>query len=54
MPPRDRLLAALVAVLWGANFLAIHVGLQHFPPLVPTRVLLISAAAEQGGDPQVE
>lgn len=33
MPPRDRLLAALVAVLWGANFLAIHIGLQHFPPL---------------------
>ena len=33
MPPRDRLLAAVVAVLWGANFLAIHVGLQHFPPL---------------------
>ena len=33
MPSRDRLLAALVAVLWGANFLAIHVGLQHFPPL---------------------
>lgn len=33
MPTRDRLLAALVALLWGANFLAIHVGLQHFPPL---------------------
>lgn len=33
MPTRDRLLAALVAALWGANFLAIHVGLQHFPPL---------------------
>ena len=33
MPSRDRLLAALVAALWGANFLAIHVGLQHFPPL---------------------
>jgi drug/metabolite transporter (DMT)-like permease len=33
VPARDRLLAALVAVLWGANFLAIHVGLQHFPPL---------------------
>jgi O-acetylserine/cysteine efflux transporter len=31
---RDRLLAALVAVLWGANFLAIHVGLEHFPPLL--------------------
>ena len=33
MPTRDRLLAAVVAVLWGVNFLAIHVGLQHFPPL---------------------
>ena len=33
MPTRDSLLAAVVAVLWGANFLAIHVGLQHFPPL---------------------
>jgi drug/metabolite transporter (DMT)-like permease len=31
---RDRLLAAVVAVLWGANFLAIHVGLEHFPPLL--------------------
>jgi len=30
---RDRLLAGFVAVLWGGNFLAIHVGLQHFPPL---------------------
>jgi drug/metabolite transporter (DMT)-like permease len=33
MTPRDRLLAAGVAVLWGGNFLAIHVGLAHFPPL---------------------
>lgn len=33
VPVRDRLLAALVALLWGANFLAIHVGLEHFPPL---------------------
>jgi O-acetylserine/cysteine efflux transporter len=24
MPTRDRLLAVLVAVLWGLNFLAIH------------------------------
>jgi O-acetylserine/cysteine efflux transporter len=31
---RDRLLAALVAVLWGANFLAVHIGLAHFPPLL--------------------
>jgi drug/metabolite transporter (DMT)-like permease len=30
---RDRLLAGFVAALWGGNFLAIHVGLQHFPPL---------------------
>jgi drug/metabolite transporter (DMT)-like permease len=30
---RDRLLAIVVAALWGANFLAIHVGLEHFPPL---------------------
>jgi drug/metabolite transporter (DMT)-like permease len=30
---RDRLLACFVAALWGANFLAIHVGLEHFPPL---------------------
>lgn len=33
MPVRDRLLAAVVAVLWGGNFLAIDVGLDHFPPL---------------------
>ncbi len=33
MPARDRLLAAFVALLWGVNFLAIHIGLQHFPPL---------------------
>lgn len=33
MPTRDRLLAVLVAALWGGNFLAIHVGLEHFPPL---------------------
>jgi drug/metabolite transporter (DMT)-like permease len=30
---RDRLLAAFVAVLWGGNFLAIHIGLEQFPPL---------------------
>ncbi|OZM76693.1 EamA family transporter [Pseudonocardia sp. MH-G8] len=33
MTTRDRLLACLVAALWGANFLAIHIGLEHFPPL---------------------
>jgi drug/metabolite transporter (DMT)-like permease len=30
---RHRLLAGLVAILWGGNFIAIHVGLEHFPPL---------------------
>jgi len=30
---RDRLLAGFVALLWGGNFIAIHVGLEHFPPL---------------------
>lgn len=29
---RDRLLAATVVLLWGLNFLAIRVGLDHLPP----------------------
>ncbi|AKT52192.1 EamA family transporter [Arsenicicoccus sp. oral taxon 190] len=33
MPPRHRALAALVAALWGVNFLAIHASLEQFPPL---------------------
>ncbi len=33
MSIRDRLLAALVAVLWGCNFLAIHATLGQFPPV---------------------
>ncbi len=33
MPARDRLLAMLVAVLWGCNFLAIHATLGQFPPV---------------------
>lgn len=32
MTTRDRLLALLVALLWGLNFLAIRIGLDHFPP----------------------
>lgn len=32
MPARHRLLAVLVAVLWGLNFLAIHASLEQFPP----------------------
>lgn len=34
MPTRHRLLAALVAVLWGINFLAIHYSLETFPPFL--------------------
>lgn len=33
MPRRHALLAVLVAVLWGLNFVAIHASLEHFPPL---------------------
>ncbi|MFZ2174290.1 MAG: EamA family transporter [Rhodococcus sp. (in: high G+C Gram-positive bacteria)] len=32
MTPRDRLLGLTVVVLWGLNFLAIRMGLDHFPP----------------------
>lgn len=33
LAPAHRLLAALVALIWGVNFLAIHASLDHFPPL---------------------
>lgn len=44
MPPRHRLIAAVVAVIWGANFLAIHLSLDTFPPLflVALRFTLIA------------
>ncbi|MCW0215978.1 MAG: EamA family transporter [Pseudonocardia sp.] len=47
MTTRHRLLAVLVAVLWGANFLAIHVGLEHYPPLFMAglRMLVIAVPA---------
>ncbi|MEG8177184.1 EamA family transporter [Nocardia terpenica] len=32
MSYRDRLLGLAVVLLWGLNFLALHVGLEHFPP----------------------
>jgi O-acetylserine/cysteine efflux transporter len=34
MPRRHVLAAVLVAVAWGVNFVVIHVGLEHFPPLL--------------------
>jgi O-acetylserine/cysteine efflux transporter len=33
VPIRHVLLALSVAVIWGANFIAIHESLQQFPPL---------------------
>jgi len=34
MPRRHVLVAVVVAVVWGVNFVVIHVGLEHFPPLL--------------------
>ncbi|MBB2941583.1 O-acetylserine/cysteine efflux transporter [Actinoplanes lutulentus] len=34
MRPRDLALAVAVAAIWGFNFVAIHAGLDHFPPLM--------------------
>src|SRR4051794_8377315 len=34
VPLRDRLLALLVAVLWGLNFPATEIALHHFPPML--------------------
>ncbi len=34
MGRRDSFLAVLVAVLWGVNFVAIHVGVEDVPPLL--------------------
>jgi O-acetylserine/cysteine efflux transporter len=31
---RDALLAVLVTAVWGSNFVVIHVGLEHLPPLL--------------------
>ena len=36
MRPLDFILAVLVAVIWGGNFIAVKYGLSHFPPLFIT------------------
>ncbi len=36
MPARSAVLLVLVAAVWGVNFVLIHVGLEHFPPLLFT------------------
>ena len=47
LPTSHRLLACLVAVLWGVNFLAIHASLEQFPPLflVALRFTLLAVPA---------
>ncbi|MEH3033522.1 MAG: EamA family transporter [Aeromicrobium erythreum] len=44
MTRRDSLLAVLVAVLWGCNFVAIHVGVEDVPPFLflAIRFLLVA------------
>jgi O-acetylserine/cysteine efflux transporter len=34
MPARHNALAVVIAAVWGVNFVVIHVGLEHFPPLL--------------------
>lgn len=44
MPIKDRLIAVTVAIVWGVNFVAIHLSLEQFPPflLVAMRFGLIA------------
>ncbi len=44
LTPAHRLLACVVAVIWGLNFLAIHASLEQFPPffLVALRFALLA------------
>ena len=47
MPPRDQLRALLVAVVWGLNFPATAIALEHFPPMlmVALRFTLVAVPA---------
>lgn len=47
MPRRDALLAALVATIWGFNFVVIHWGMDGMPPLlfVAIRFAVVGALA---------
>ncbi|TXS57685.1 EamA family transporter [Streptomyces sp. t39] len=44
MPPAHIALATLVAAVWGANFVVIAVGLDHFPPLLFSALRFLAAA----------
>ncbi|MFL6063830.1 MAG: EamA family transporter [Friedmanniella sp.] len=47
MPPRDQFRALLVAVVWGLNFPATALALEHFPPMlmVALRFALVAVPA---------
>jgi O-acetylserine/cysteine efflux transporter len=47
VPPRDQLRALLVAVVWGLNFPATVIALEHFPPMlmVALRFTLVAVPA---------
>src|SRR5215213_6496524 len=46
MPARSIALVVLVTGVWGVNFVVIHVGLDHFPPLLfaAVRFFLVALA----------
>lgn len=44
MRPLHIALAALVAAVWGVNFVVIEVGLGHFPPLLFSALRFLVAA----------
>jgi O-acetylserine/cysteine efflux transporter len=55
MPRKHVLLAIAVAAVWGVNFVVIHVGLEHFPPLLfaALRFVLVALAVPFVPKPQV-
>ena len=48
MTPFHRLLAVLVAAIWGVNFLAIHASLEQFPPFFLAALRWTLIAMQQG------
>ncbi|RAS61807.1 O-acetylserine/cysteine efflux transporter [Lentzea atacamensis] len=44
MSPRHALLAALVAAIWGFNFVVLKIGLGEFPPLLFSALRFLAAA----------
>lgn len=44
MPPRDKALAGLVALIWGVNFVAAQMGMESFPPLLMAALRFVLVA----------